>query len=88
MKLQKKIKSKKKKRNYEPEHSWTYKSRTQGWGQGLRAEDTNLRTVSTKMTLWALRPDFTLGETIKGEMAKHQPWDVPPFKGYADKADF
>ena len=23
-----------------------------------------------------MRPDFTLGETIKGEMAKHQPWDV------------
>ena len=40
------------------------------------------------MTLWALRPDFTLGETIKGEMAKHEPWDVPSFKAYAEKADF
>ena len=75
-------------RNYEPEQSWKHKSRTQGWGWGLRAEDTNVRTVSAKVTLWALSPDSTLGESTKGEVAKHQPWDAPSFEGSAEKADF
>ena len=75
-------------RNYEPEQSWKQKSRTQGWGWGLRAEDTNVRTVSAKVTLWTLSPDSTLGETTKGEVAKHQPWDAPSFEGYAKKKIF
>ena len=71
-------------RNYEPEQSWKQKSRTQGWGWGLRAEDTNVRTVSAKVTLWAL----SVKGTTKGEVAKHQPWDAPSFEGYAKKTDF